>query len=235
MRFFIFILFLGAFSHPSFAQDSGSRSAAFGWASKRADVRAQTRWSLDEWLKQRERMKWSDLWLQMNSPSPYEFFVNGSYNLVPDSVGSSRNLRYGAGAYVTAFGLEFEHASALSIEDHLRFHFRFFGNSIQNTNLTAHFGVRRRNDLEVFYQWYLGLDNQVYLTRYFGFTQGYRYHLKSISTHRFGPLSGQRFELGPFLDYGPIRIFAKFMIELENRITGATGASGWSGGLQVFW
>ncbi|NDG85136.1 MAG: hypothetical protein EBX52_08900 [Proteobacteria bacterium] len=234
MRLLILVFSFGVFSQIAFAQDSGSRSAAFGWASKRADVRAQTRWSLDEWLKQRERMRWSDLWLQMNAPSPYEFFVTGSYNLVPDSMDSSRNLRYGAGAYVTAFGLEFEHASALSMEDHVRFHFRFFGNSIQNTNLTAHFGVRRRTDAEVFLQWYLGIDGQIYLTKYLGFTQGYRYHLKSIPT-RYGSLFGHRFELGPFLDYGPLRVFVKFMTELESRTTGATGASGWSSGIQLFW
>jgi len=140
------LLMILGFSHGLWtdharAQDAGSRSPAFGWSSKRAEVRAQTRWSLDEWLKQRERMKWSDLWLQMNSPSPYEFFVNGSLNLVPQSRGGARTFRYGAGAYVTIFGVEFEHTDGFSPEDHARFHVRFFGNSLQNTSLTAHLGV----------------------------------------------------------------------------------------------
>ena len=216
------------------AQDAGSRSSAFGWSSKRAEVRAQTRWSLDEWLKQRERMKWSDLWLQMNSPSPYEFFISGSENLVPQSVGGSATLRYGAGAYVSIFGLELEHTAGFSPEDHARFHLRVLGNSLQNTSLTAHFGVRKRSAGETFNQWYLGLDSQLYLHRYFGITAGYRYHLKSIPTSLLGSPFGHRLEGGPFLDYGFLRIFGKFTAETENRNSGLVGAYGWSAGVQVF-
>ncbi len=216
------------------AQDGGSRSAAFGWSSKRAEVRSQTRWSLEDWLKQRERMKWSDLWLQMNSPSPYEFFLNAGTTLVPESLGRGRSLRYGAGAYVTIFGLEYERQKVFEAEDHLRFHVRFFGNSLQNTSLTLHFGMRQRGDQANFNQWYAGLDSQIYLQKYFGLTAGYRYHLKSIPTALYGTPFGHRLEGGPFLDYGFIRIFAKFLAETENRSTGIIGAYGWSGGVQVY-
>ena len=232
--FWILVLLLSSLATQESALAQGSSSPAFGWSSKRAEVRAQTRWSLDDWLKQRERMKWSDLWLQMNSPSPYEFFLTGSYSLVPESVGGSRSLRYGAGAYVTIFGLEFEHMTVFTPEDHYRFHLRFFGNSIQNTSLTAHVGVRHRFESETFNQWYLGLESQVYLHRAFGVTAGYRYHLKSIPTQALGSPFGHRIEGGPFLDYGFLRLFAKFLAETENRTSGALGAYGWSGGFQVF-
>jgi len=239
MNVFMTLLMILGFSHGLWtdharAQDAGSRSPAFGWSSKRAEVRAQTRWSLDEWLKQRERMKWSDLWLQMNSPSPYEFFVNGSLNLVPQSRGGARTFRYGAGAYVTIFGVEFEHTDGFSPEDHARFHVRFFGNSLQNTSLTAHLGVRKRSSGETFNQWFLGVDSQLYLHRYFGLTLGYRYHLKSIATSNLGSPFGHRLEGGPFLDYGFLRIFGKFTAETENRSTGTAGVYGWSSGVQLF-
>ncbi|MBU6153811.1 MAG: hypothetical protein KGP28_05870 [Bdellovibrionales bacterium] len=179
-------------------------------------------------------MKWSDLWLQMNSPSPYEFFMSGSYNLLPESVGGTRTLRYGLGAYVTIFGLEFEHLDGFSPEDHARFHLRFLGNSLQNTSLTAHFGVRKRSTGETFNQWYLGLDSQLYLHRYFGFTIGYRYHFQSIATVSLGTPFGHRIEAGPFLDYSFVRIFGKFAAETENRNSGPAGAYGWSAGVQLF-
>jgi hypothetical protein len=179
-------------------------------------------------------MKWSDLWLQMNSPSPYEFFLSGSASLVPESVGGPNGLRYGAGAYVTIFGLEYEHLNVFSPEDHLRFQVRFFGNSLQNTSLTAHFGVRKRSGPETFNQWYGGLVTQIYLHRYFGVTAEYRYHFKSIPTSALGTPFGHRLEGGPFLDYGFVRLFGKFLAETENRISGGVGAYGWSAGIQVF-
>jgi hypothetical protein len=220
---------------PGMAQTTeGPRSPAFGWSSKRAEVRAQTRWSLEDWLKQRERMKWSDLWLQMNSPSPYEFFLSAGATLVPESVGRSRTVRYGAGAYVSIFGLEYEHQKVFEAEDHLRFHVRFFGNSLQNTSLTLHFGMRQRDDQANFNQWYAGIDSQIYLQKVFGLTAGYRYHLQSIPTALYGTPFGHRIEGGPFLDYGFLRIFAKFLAETENRSNGMVGAYGWSGGVQVY-
>ena len=227
-------VFLAGMNRASAQEGStGSRSPAFGWSSKRAEVRAQTRWSLEDWLKQRERMKWSDLWLQMNSPSPYEFFLSISQNLVPGSIGRGNSVRYGAGAYVTIFGLEYEYNKVISPEDHARFHARLFGNSLQNTNLTFHAGVRKRTEPETFHQWYLGFNSDLYLTKVFGMSFLYRYHLKSITVQGLGTPFGHRLEGGPFLEYGFLRILGRFLVENENTSAGPRGAYGWSGGVQA--
>jgi hypothetical protein len=94
--------------------------------------------------------------------------------------------------------------------------------------------MRQRDDQANFNQWYAGIDSQIYLQKVFGLTAGYRYHLQSIPTALYGTPFGHRIEGGPFLDYGFLRIFAKFLAENENRSNGMVGAYGWSGGVQVY-
>ncbi len=50
------------------AQDKGSKSGLF----QRAAMRETKRWTLQEWLETKERNRMMDLWLAVNSPSPYE-------------------------------------------------------------------------------------------------------------------------------------------------------------------
>jgi hypothetical protein len=217
------------------AQAEPGSAPAFGWSGKRAEVKAQSRWSLDQWLAQRDRMKWSDLWLSMNTPSPYEFFVNGAYSLVPDSTGKPRSLRYGAGAYARIFGLEYEHLTVYESEDHYRFHLRVFGRGIQNTHLTFQGGIRHRAGTEIFNQWYLGSTANLYLERHFGIHFLYRYHLKSIDTALLGTPFGHRLECGPYLDFGDLRMSATFLAEVENTSAiGTRGAYGWSAGATLY-
>ena len=239
LTFFVlsFLLFT-----PVLAAESGSGSgsgsgkyAAFGWAGKRAEVKAQSRWSLEDWLTQRDRMKWSDLWLSMNSPSPTEFFAYGTYNLVPKSQGLVPTLRWGLGAYMTIFGLEYEHSYVFEREDNYRFHLRIFGYNVQNTNLSLQVGMRQRAGAESFRQAYLGVSTSIYLKKFFGFQALYRYYLTAANTPTLGSPFGHRIEVGPFLDYGPIRVLGNFLAEAENTGTiGARGAYGWNLGVQFF-
>jgi hypothetical protein len=215
--------------------EAAEGSGAFGWASQRAAVRAQTRWSLDAWLAARERMKWSDLWLSMNSPSPYEFSLLGAYSLVPESQGHKPAPRLGFAAYVRGFGLEYERLRVFEFEDHGRFAFRVLGNSLQDTHLTWHAGVRRRAATRAFQQWYLGATAELYLTRAFGTHWLYRYHLRGVPTPETGQPSGHRIEAGAFLDYGPLRVQGTYLIENEStRGEQARAASGWNVGIRLF-
>jgi hypothetical protein len=68
------VVLLLAGSTPSNADDSFYR-----YFRQRSDVKTKTRWSLQEWLETRDRMRLMDLWLAFHSPSPYEFFVGGEW------------------------------------------------------------------------------------------------------------------------------------------------------------
>lgn len=212
------------FPLSSFAQSGGAASggsAPWSFVGRKAEVKRQSRWSLDEWLATRDRMKWSDMWLALNSPSPYEFFILGGYNLVPQSQGGKPDVRFGLGAYVKIFGLEYEHDTMVAPEDHARFHLRIFGYNVQNTNLTLQAGLRFLSAPVSTRQGYLGLSLSFYLHKYFGFYTLYRHYLQGQNV-----ASGSRFEIGPFIDFGPLRIFGNYVKEQS--------ANGWVLGGQLF-
>ncbi len=206
----------------SFAQSGGGASsggsAPWSFMGRKAEVKRQSRWSLDEWLATRDRMKWSDMWLALNYPTPYEFFITGAYNMVPSARGGAADIRYGLGAYVKIFGLEYEHDNVLGPEDNFRFHLRIFGVNVQNTNLTLHGGIRSRSDVAQTRQGYLGISATLYLQKYFGIYTLYRYYLTT---------SERRIELGPFLDFGPFRVFGNYLYQQQN-------ANGWILGGQLY-
>ena len=54
----------------------GSRNYDF---TARSSAREQKRWTLAEWLEQKDRSKMMDLWLAFNSPSPYELMLGVGY------------------------------------------------------------------------------------------------------------------------------------------------------------
>src|SRR5436190_22356647 len=81
----------------------------FTFVVKKQEEKAKTRWSLQDWLETRDKMRLMDLWLALHSPSPYEFFVGGGYRYAQagDAPGySGWNLC--AAAYASIFGLELQ-------------------------------------------------------------------------------------------------------------------------------
>src|SRR4051812_2514013 len=72
---------------------------------KKQEEKAKTRWSLADWLDTRDKMKLMDLWLAIHSPSPYEFFLSGSY-IIPSDSTVSKGSDLSVAAFATIFGLE---------------------------------------------------------------------------------------------------------------------------------
>ena len=138
--------------------------------------------------------------------------------MVPQSNGGVADVRWGLGAYAKIFGLEYEHDHLFNPEDHARFHLRLFGYNVQNTNLTFQAGIRFRPGTETPREGYLGLSASIYFQKYFGIYSLYRYYLTS---------HGHRGELGPFIDFGPLRVFGNYVYEEQN-------ANGWVLGGQLF-
>lgn len=183
----------------------------------------QSRWSLSEWLEQRDKMRLMDLWLALHSPSPYEFFIGADYQS-----GHFSDLSYYGGwdffaaAYASIFGVELDSDyTNLSQRTNFIFDFRFFGLHAQSTNLTLQGGAKYESRSYVAY-WnpLLGLSMTFYVSRYFGFEALYRHYFSS-SSHGIAT-TGDRFEGGAFLDFKFLRLFGDIFQEQE---TGADALS----------
>lgn len=217
-----------SFASPSLAQDSGPEPF---WKQK-SSIKKASRWTLEEWLTTKEKMQWSNLWLTFNSPSPYEFFLLGAY------APSTQKIRYGLGAYAVGVGLEFEQETIFDSAWNARFHFRVFGTNVQNTNLTLLGGIRGRDVSGGFRQGFAGLSFTLYLKKFFGVFTQYRSHFGATPSV-LGKVSGERFEVGPFLDFGPLRVFGYYLQESETAAGGsvpgyAQSAQLWNLGTQIY-
>lgn len=206
------------------------------WQTKKAEIKKQSRWSLDDWLATKDRNKAADLWLSFNSPSPYEFFFKTAANFTQVS-NTNRKLEgaFGIGAYVQSIGLEFDRETLVGPAYHGRIHFRIFGSNVQNTNFTLQAGMRQRINDQTYRQAYAGASAALYLRRFFGLTGEWRSYFGSTPSP-YGEVTGSRVQVGPFIDYGALRIFGSFVKETESGTFASyqASASGWMVGAQFF-
>ena len=100
-----------------FAADGSAGSGRFDFRAKAASKQS-SRWTLEEWLAQKERNKMMDLWLAMYTPCPYEFYFGGAYL---DTVSKTNNVeaserkqftRAEMGAYATVIGVTGEYLNS---------------------------------------------------------------------------------------------------------------------------
>lgn len=192
------------FSTSTFSDDT------FTFIVKKEKAKKESRWSLQSWLETRDRMMLMDLWLSMNSPSPYEFYLGADYSF------SASNTRFHLGGFATIFGLEFEHETKNSRLSGL-FRLRAFGVNDQNTNLTLEGGLRQESFYSTTQNPFVSGSLTFYFARFFGVSGKYRYFFNS-ATSEDGFLSyGKRFELGPFIDFSFVRIYGHYFNEKTTR------------------
>ncbi len=246
---FLFSVSIGFVSVAS-AADSGSR---FDFRQK-ATAKQGSRWTLQEWLAQKERNHMMDLWLGMYAPSPYEFYVKGSlqnYNLTVDpSAGGTDQKSYqsysgGLGAYATIVGLEgdYENNAEEKYNDLSgSFNLRVLGNAVQGTHLILKYGLRTR-DGEVSGQkfrvgnQFAGADLNLYLTKFFGLKGLYNHYFKTNDSN-LGDISGSRSEAGIFIDFEMVRVFGQWFNDIQknelNNVPTEIKRTGTQIGLQFF-
>lgn len=205
---------------------------------QRAEKRESTRWTLQEWLEQRDRSRMMDLWLSMNSPSPFEVMLGGSYLATTtgvDNPKSEQNFSSYTGelaAYAQFVGLGAEHENNVQegygdVSGMLNL--RLLGNSLQNSHLTLHFGQRTRTfggttpnpQRNVFSQATL----QLYIARYFGLKGHYRYYEPSTNDLLSEQIGGTQSEAGLFIDFNAIRVYGSWYNDVEKHSGGATDFS----------
>ena len=233
MSSFSSLLLLCIISFSTLAEaQSGSRWGSGIDFSQRAANREKGRWSLTEWLAMKDRNRMMDMWLSVNSPSPFEFMLGGSYlsykkeTLGVEGNSSHTSYRGEASAYAQLVGLtaEYENNTDEGLTDIAgMFNLRVLGNSIQNTSLTLHYGQRTRDESSGKLTQQFGQASlQIYITKFFGMDGKYRYFLPT-STDELGEVKEDVTEAGLFIDFKAVRVFGTWYKESQKlKIPAAT-------------
>lgn len=220
---FIFVLLCA--SHLAQAQSwkspLGSPEGMFDYK-KKAEQKKGSRWTLQEWLETKDRNRMMDLWLGMNAPSPYEFYLEGIYaNSTKKSGASDLSVWHysgRAGFSVLILGLEAGYKNdwiSGEKENYGQLRLRVLGNAIQGTHLILGAGQsqRTRNGVN-FKQALYTADLDVYVEKHSGLHFAYRSHpeafMNTIST------KGAKVEAGLFFDLSFVQIFIRYF---DERIT----------------
>lgn len=170
--------------------------------------KAKNRWSLAEWLDQRDRMRMMDLWLALHSPTPYEFYIGGRYN-----TGSLSSGVYNGGwdltvaGYASIFGLEFSHTTT-NVDSKIGglVHFRIFGYHAQGTNITLLGGLEQTKRLgNTLINPVAGVSVSFYFNKYFGIEGLFRHHFTGRASNG-SSLYLNRWQGGAFIDFSFFRV-----------------------------
>lgn len=201
----------------------------FSYSGSRQGDKTQTRWTITDYLAQKNRVQLMDNWLSMNrSSNTFEIYFGGgpvSYTQT-ESTGSGGTTRrtelsqnYRLAMYAWIFGLEGEYQkSNLDYEAwSAAVALRLLGTSNQNTNLTVKYGIQETKDLsvtpaEVWTNQFAEASLSLYIIDFVGLSGLYRYYLPDQSSSGID-LSGTRTSAGIFLEYGVFRAYADYIQE----------------------
>lgn len=244
MLFFLFSLI----SVSSAFADSGGRSAFLAnlgqGISKTADERYQNRWTIADWFETQRKTRLQDMWLAENRKDDlYQFMIGGRTGLRTDTVNEvesvvrPRQTAAQAAAYATFVGLEggYTDTENDSYGWDAAFAIRLLGDALQNTNLTAAYGVRFREDTtgERIQSPAPRVGLTIYINRAFGIEGQYQWHL-SEKSNRDVEISGSLVEGGAFIDFSFLRIFGMWSRETRERVGTKRVREGVDVGLKAF-
>ena len=225
------------FGTPSFAKDFRQKS----------EKKIGSRWTLSDWLAQKEKNRMMDLWLGMYSPSPYEFLIEGStlfYKTKVDNPESETSYTSYSGAlafYALILGVEgrYENNSKENYVDTTGIiNLRIAGNSHQGTHLNLQLGMRNR-DFNTYQtsQQFSGADLDIYLAAQLGIHGNYRAYMPAHDKN-LGAMTGSRWEAGVFLDFEYLRIFANSysdkLIYTNSDVSTKNEKTGIDAGLRIY-
>lgn len=212
------------------AQSSGGGGSSKPWLlSSAAEGRAAKRFTLQEWMEGKDRRALMDMWLSLNTPSPYELVLGGGqyrYTLDATSAGVTTSNSYDSthadfAAYAKFVGLSGEYqknAAENFIDSTGLFNLRIFGNTVQGSHITLHYGLRTRVSEANNYrlnQQFPGATLQIYLMKYFGIQGHYRAYQPVTETF-YGETSGDELRYGVFIEYGLLRLYGNIFEERQN-------------------
>jgi hypothetical protein len=217
-------------SNLSFSQPSGGAGTGKSWLlSKSSEAKAAKRFSLQEWLENKDRRGMMDMWLAINTPTPYEFMLGGSllqYDLVSttNNISSAQRFKSYDGqihAYANIVGItaQYQNNNEDGYNDVTgQFNLRIFGTSTQSSHITLHYGLRTRTAANGSYrlnQMYPSVTLQIYLMKLFGIYGNYRSYMPTSESF-YGDTTGDELNAGIFIEYGILRVFGNYYNERQN-------------------
>lgn len=260
LRWFGFRILLALLCTLSLGLAPGSAAFAAGGStggSPRFDFRQKierkegARWTLQEWLAQKQRNQLMDLWLGMYAPSPYEFYISGahqSYTAKTEPItaeASHQSYSGSVAAYATVIGLQAEYENnSQEVYNDLSgsLNIRIIGNAVQGTHMILFAGLRTRTvdnsgTPVLLRNKFIGAELNLYFTKYFGIAGNYRSYLPTDDT-TLGTVSGTRSEAGIFIDFSAIRIFGNYysdkQIQTLSDVNSSVERTGIQSGIKFF-
>ena len=247
---FYLFTFMGLFLPASgYAQTDYSFGGDY---KKKSEQKTSSRWTLTDWLAQKERNKMMDLWLQMYAPSPYEFYLSGEYLSYQSQSASGTggdqtytSYKTSLAAYALIMGLQFDYENNWkqnynNLDGSLNI--RVMGNAIQATHLSLFYGLRTQHrslagQFHRLNENFYGAEFDLYLNRLFGLHTMYK-SFPPTTDQNFGELSSTRQELGLFIDFDFLRIFGTSFTESQKTNLNSTETTiqqkGFNTGLKFF-
>lgn len=228
IKLFVLLSFLTAMN--AYAGDGGGATPGttrfnITMLNKRAEQRSLKRFTLKDWMEGKEKRKMMDMWLSLNTPSPYEFYLSGSLNQYSLNSGAAqitkKSYEGSIAAYATCVGLtgEYQNNTEENFNDATAmFNLRLFGDTLQGTHLTLHYGLRTRTENEGLYrlnQQFAAATLQIYVTKFFGFQGNYR-NFPTITEPYYGDTTATESTVGAFIDFDAFRIFGDYVQEKQN-------------------
>lgn len=211
------------FCGSAFAQVEGTYELLI---KKKQEEKKRSRWTLAEWLAQKDRNRMMDLWLARNSTSsPFEFFLSlESVNYSSSSSGgggveTNENSYSGElGAYAGVAGLRgsYEQDSEERKKWSGSFNLKVFGREIQDTHINLEYGLQGLDidsSGDKFQSQFGAVSSNIYLTKYFGISGEYKHILKAESDMERS-MQGECSKAGVFIDFGALRVFGEWKKEV---------------------
>lgn len=215
------LLFASAHGHAQSAWKDplSSPGGALNYKEK-AEKKKGSRWTLAEWLEQKERNKMMDLWLGMYAPSPYEFYLEGIYSdhateTAPAPEAKAWGYSGRLGINILVVGFEFGHQNNWIDqynENYGQVRLRVLGNAVQGTHLILGYGQKQRSQNgQSSNQGFATADFDVYIERHSGLHLAYRADF--AATSGAGTTEGNKLEGGLFFDIDFLQLFGRYFVE----------------------
>ena len=218
---------------------------------KKARGDSSVRWTLADWLTQKNTARLMDQWLALNSSGEwFEFNVTGaaqdfkvkSDNGTTQVSTNQKGQNYEVDIYLSILNLNGEYRK--TDDDRESFGgsagLRLLGATSQSTNLVARYGWRKLTDLrqpEHWEQQYAEGALQLYVIEDFGIRGKYRFYFPSTSDQG-SRLQGHRVTAGAFFEFMIFRIYADYFQEpMEVSSQGVVTRrveDGFQGGVKLF-
>lgn len=204
-------------------------------SSRKEQEKSRSRWSIADFLNQKNTTRLWDLWLRFHSPSPFHFYFGAGYLMGRHStIENYTATNVVVAAYASLLGIEGQ-AELGKGEPHYHalFNLRVLGYHTQSTNIVLQSGAKIIQHDNGHADWGLlaGVSMTLYLTRVVG--------IEGIGRHYFpsqgdAPLiSGNRLETNLFLDFGMLRFYGGYYYD-EEKADETTIRSGGAAGLRIY-